>query len=161
MTILYPRRGLRRAARFILAILPLAGTIMPVRADEAVPVPTVVIYPGDIIRDGMLTMRNMPDGYAGQAAMVTDRMAAVGKTSRRTLLPNVPIPRNAIGEPKLVSVNTMVRVVFSEGDLIISTYASALQAGSSGDVIPVRNLETGLTISGTIQADGSVRVGNG
>jgi len=51
--------------------------------------------------------------------------------------------------------------VFAEGGLMISTYGSALQAGAVGDVIPVRNLESGLTVSGTIEDDGSVRVGNG
>ncbi len=154
-------RGLRHAARLLLAALPIAAVSLPADADQSIPVPTVVIYPGDIIRDGMLTERQMPDGYAAQAAMVSDRAAVAGKTSRRTLLPNVPIPRNAVGEPKLVSVNSMVRVTFVEGGLVISTYASALQSGASGDVIPVRNLESGLTISGTIQGDGSVRVGNG
>ena len=43
----------------------------------------------------------------------------------------------------------------------ISTYASALQAGGVGDVIPVRNTESGITVSGTVQIDGTVRVGNG
>ena len=55
----------------------------------------------------------------------------------------------------------MVRVVFTEGGLTITTYASALQSGSTGDTIPVRNLESGLTISGTIERDGSISVGSG
>ena len=130
-------------------------------AGQFVPVPTVVIYPGDVIRDGMLVEREMPDDFAGMGAAVLDRAALVNKTSRRTLLPNLPIPRNAVGEPKVVSLGAMVRVVFAEGGLMISTYGSALQAGAAGDVIPVRNLESGLTVSGTIESDGSVRVGNG
>ncbi len=52
-----------------------------------------------------------------------------------------------------------VRVVFEQDGLVIETYAAALQAGGVGEVISVRNLDSGLTISGTIQADGSVRVG--
>ena len=49
----------------------------------------------------------------------------------------------------------------AEGGLTISTYASALQGGAVGDTIPLRNKESGLVVSGTIQADGSVRVSNG
>ena len=55
----------------------------------------------------------------------------------------------------------MVKVVFKEGGLTISTYASALQAGAVGDIIAVRNTESGLTVSGTIERDGSIRVNNG
>ena len=129
-------------------------------AGQFVPVPSIVIYPGDVIRDGMLTEREMPDDFAGKGAAVLDRSALVNKTSRRTLLPNLPIARNAVGEPKLVTLGAMVRVVYAEGGLTISTYGSALQGGAAGDVIPVRNLESGLTVSGVIETDGSVRVGN-
>ena len=141
------------------ALAALAGlAALPAAASQFVPVPAVVIYPGDIIRDGMLTETEMPDNFAGQAAAVLDRNALVNKTSRRTLLPHLPIPKNAIGEPKVVSLNAMVRIVYSEGGLTIATYGSALQSGAVGDVIPVRNLESGLTVSGTIGGDGAVHV---
>lgn len=140
------------------AFAALAATATPAAAGQFVPVPAVVIYPGDVIRDGMLTEIELPDDFAGRAAAVLDRSALVNKTSRRTLLPNLPIPRNAIGEPKVVSLNAMVRIVYSEGGLTISTYGSALQAGAAGDVIPVRNLESGLTVSGMIGNDGAVHV---
>ena len=55
----------------------------------------------------------------------------------------------------------MVRLVFEEGDLTISTYASALQGGAAGDVISVRNLESGFTLSGVIAPDGTIHVSNG
>ena len=156
----------RTAAAIAATTVAVAATLTslvgasPALAGQFVPVPTVVIYPGDVIRDGMLTEREMPDDFAGKSAVVLDRSALVNKTSRRTLLPNLPIAKNAVGEPKLVTLGAMVRVVYTEGGLTISTYGSALQGGAAGDVIPVRNLESGLTISGIIEADGSVRVGN-
>ena len=154
-----PSHGARaRAAAFLAAVLLSAP---PAAAGQFVPVPTVVIYPGDVIRDGMLTEKEMPDDFAGRAAAVLDRGALVNKTSRRTLLPNLPISKTAVGEPKVVVVNAMVRIVFAEGGMTISTYGSALQSGAVGDVIPVRNLESGLTISGTIGNDGAVHVGQG
>ncbi|RYB06105.1 flagellar basal body P-ring formation chaperone FlgA [Lichenibacterium ramalinae] len=154
-----------RAAPAVLALRAapavLALWAAPALAGQFVPVPAVVIYPGDIIRDGMLTEMEMPDDFAGRAAAVLDRNALVNKTSRRTLLPRLPIPKNAIGEPKVVSLNAMVRIVYAEGGLTIATYGSALQSGAIGDVIPVRNLESGLTVSGTIGGDGAVHVFSG
>jgi flagella basal body P-ring formation protein FlgA len=44
--------------------------------------------------------------------------------------------------------------------LTIMTFALALEAGAVGDVIKVRNTDSGLTISGTVQPDGSVSVGD-
>ncbi len=79
----------------------------------------------------------------------------VGKVARRTLLPGQAIPTNAVGEPKLVTIGATVRVVYKEDGLTIATYASALQAGAVGDVVSVRNIESGLTISGIVQRDGS------
>jgi hypothetical protein len=48
----------------------------------------------------------------------------------------------------LVQVSTRVKTIFEEGGLSISTFAIALQSGSIGDVVRVRNLDSGLTISG-------------
>ncbi len=149
---------LARSLRLAAAAALLAASAVPALARQFVPVPAVVIYPGDVIRDGMLTEVEMPDDFAGRGSAVLDRNALVNKTSRRTLLPNLPIPKNAIGEPKVVSLNAMVRIVYAEGGLTISTYGSALQSGSVGDVIPVRNLESGLTVSGMIGGDGAVHV---
>ena len=148
---------LHRAATALGCFIGLAGAAV---AAQAIPVAAVTIYPGDIIRDGMLTERDLPDDFAGKSVTVLDRSSLVGKTVRRTLLPGLPVPINAVAEPKVVSVGAMVRVVYVEGGLNIATYASALQAGAVGDTIAVRNTESGLTISGVIGKDGSVRIGN-
>jgi flagella basal body P-ring formation protein FlgA len=54
-----------------------------------------------------------------------------------------------------------VRIVFQEGGLVITTYAAALQNGRVGDLVRVRNLDSGVTVSGTVLPDGSVRVSGG
>ena len=140
-----------------LVAIALSGAA-PALAGQLVPVPTVVIYPGDIIRDGMLTEREMPDDFAGLSAAVLDRSALINKTSRRTLLPNLPIARTSVGEPKVVTLGASVRIVYSDGGLTISTYGSALEAGAVGDVIPVRTREGGATISGRVESDGAVHI---
>ncbi len=93
--------------------------------------------------------------------MIESRAAIVGKIARRTLLPGAPIPWNAVTEPKAVLNGAKIRIVFEEGGLNITTYGAALQSGSVGEIISVRNLDSGYTVTGTVQSDGSVRVGGG
>ena len=132
----------------------------PAAAAQRLPVAAMTIYPGDIIRDSMLTEKDFPDAVA-TAGFIDRRSDLLGKVAKRTLLPGFAIVSNAVAMPKLVTIGAMVRLVFEEGGLNISTYASALQAGAAGDVISVRNLESGLTLSGVVAPDGSIHVSNG
>ena len=130
-------------------------------APDLLPVPGVTIYPGDAIKDELLVDREFAAAFVARGGFVSSRLMLVGKIARRTLLPGAPIPLNAVALPKIVANGARVRMVFEEGVLTIAAYGAALQEGSAGDVISLRNLDTGLTVSGTIQADGSVRLSGG
>ena len=126
------------------------------------PVPTVIIYPGDVIKDNSLVDRDFSADFpTSKLAAIDNRAALVGKVARRTLMPGFPIPASAVGDPKAVANGAKVRLLYEDGALAITAYGTALQAGSVGEIISVRNLGSGLTVSGTVQADGSVRVGGG
>ena len=142
---------------FALAALVVA---LPAMAAERRPVAAITIYPGDVIREDMLADADFPDAVAS-SSFATNRSMLVGKVARRTLLPGQAIATNAIGEPRLVRIGAMVRLVYQDDGLTIQTYASALQNGAAGDIVAVRNSESGLTISGIVQADGSIHVGGG
>jgi flagella basal body P-ring formation protein FlgA len=145
---------LRLAASLWLAFA--AGT--PSAAEDVqVPVPRAVIYPGMVISEGMLVDRPMP--AAATAGLITDRAELIGKISRNTLLPSQPIGPNAVREEALVKQGKPVQVVFEAPGLRISTTAMTLQSGMAGDLITVRNTESGTTIKGTVQPDGTIRVG--
>jgi flagella basal body P-ring formation protein FlgA len=129
---------------------------------RVLPVPNVTIYPGDPIRESWLVDRDFTaNSSAPRGGVIETRDAVVGKIARRTLLPGLPIPATAISEPRLIANGAKVRVVFSDGGMTITTYGSALQSGGAGDIVSVRNLDSGLTISGIVQPDGSVRVSGG
>ena len=132
----------------------------PASAAQRLPVAAVTIYPGDMLRDNMLTDHDFPDQIASDG-YINKRADLVGKVARRTLLPCQAISTNSVALPKLVTIGAMVKLIFEEGGLTISTYASALQAGAAGDLISVRNLESGLTLTGVIAPDGSIHVSNG
>jgi flagella basal body P-ring formation protein FlgA len=144
------------------AVLTLLLGAAPVRAAEAeLAVPTRTIYPGEAINSTILGMRpfDLRDGQSVGFVRLPETLE--GKVARRTLLANQPIPVQAVEEPRLALVGRQVRVEYREGGLVISTFGSVLQAGGLGDVISVRILDGGRTIFGTVQKDGSVRVGEG
>lgn len=138
-----------------------AACAMPSLAQEAlVPTPKAVIYPGDVIRDDMLA--DVPDAARdGSGPFVDSRSLIVGKMARLTLLPGHAIPFSAVSNRKLVSNGAEVKLIFSESGLLIMTTGSALQDGSIGDIVRVRNDDSGVTVSGAVQPDGSVRVSGG
>lgn len=164
------RRGTLRYRSMIATALLVAGSIArslgphAAHAEETLmlPVPKLTIYPGDTIGDDWLVDHEFsPDFVAARPPLASSRAVLVGKVARRTLLPGAPVPASAVGDRKLVAHGAKVRMVYEDGGLSITTYGTALQAGSEGAVIQVRNLDTGVTISGTVQGDGSVRVSGG
>jgi flagellar basal body P-ring formation protein FlgA len=145
--------------RLSLATLVLLGAVIPAAAeDRMVPTPSQVIYPGDIIREGMLTDVSIYDLPNVEGQLVQTHAELLGRVATRTLLPGRAIATLAIGNPKAVANGAQVKLVYHDGGLNIVTSALALEAGGVGDTIKVRNSDSGLTISGTIQPDGSVSV---
>jgi len=154
------RMRVRWVLEAVVAGLAVAGAV-PASAQEAdLPTPKAVIYPGDLILDPMLV--DAPDAVRdGSGPFVRSRALIVGKVARLTLLPGHAIPFAGVANRKLVSNGQEVRLVFAEGGLSIMTTGAALQDGSIGDIVRVRNSDSGVTVSGAVQADGSVSVGGG
>ena len=157
-------RAISMVTRWIAAVTLVASVACgSALAAESVryPVPVTTIYPGDLIKEEMLIDRTFAPNMQGAAAFINERPMAVGRTARRTLLPGQMIPINAVEEHKVVTRGNVVRVIVDDGALSIVTYGSSLQSGSPGMVIQLKNLDTGVTIRGVIQPDGSVRIQNG
>jgi flagellar basal body P-ring formation protein FlgA len=137
-----------------------ACTALAAAQEAMVPTPKTVIYPGDLILDEMLADVPNP-ARDGPGPFVDARSLIIGKAARLTLLPGHAIPFSGVSNRKLVSNGAEVKLVFSEGDLLIMTTGAALQDGSIGDTVRVRNNDSGVTVSGAVQPDGSVRVSGG
>lgn len=138
-----------------------AGLVGASAQERMLPTPVAVIYPGEVIRESMIGERAFGAGGRAESAVVDSKGALIGKVARRTLLPDRPIPLFAVDSPKVVVVNAQVKIVFEETGLMIVAYGAALQAGGVGDLIRVRNQDSGLVVTGRVQADGSVRVSEG
>ena len=150
--------GLQFGCFFYLLFLPSSASA--VNAQQAIlPVPSNIIYPGDSITDDNLIDKEFPEFTNKMTGIFDSRSGLVGKVARRTLMPGQPISASSIAEPNAVANGTKIRIFYESGALAISAYGIALQSGSVGEVVSVRNSSTGLTVSGAIQKDGSVRVG--
>lgn len=119
-------------------------------------VPNATIYPGEIIRSDML--RDVEGGAASESAQHS-RAALIGKVARRTLLAGRPIAPEAVGEPQAIANGAVVQIVYDNEGVRITATGQAMSAGSVGDGVRVRNVDSGLVVSGVIMRDGSVRVG--
>jgi flagella basal body P-ring formation protein FlgA len=70
-------------------------------------------------------------------------------------------PLHGIDNPRVVVNGAQVQMVYIDGGLQIVTTGAALQDGAVGDFIKLRNVDSGVVISGQIQADGTVLVSGG
>jgi len=145
-----------RAALFLVMILHLA-LVGRAAAEPVAVIPTQIIYPGDTVEPEFLktvevTNKRIRRDYASSMDQVA------GMVARRTLLPGRVIPVSSVREPYVVERGSTVTMVYSKDGLTITAPGSPLKPGSVGDFVRVRNLNTGVMVSGTVMADGTIRV---
>ena len=144
----------------LAALLPLLLPI-PAHAQEMrAPSPRAIIYPGELLRDDMLVDAPLvASASSGPVALSGEDV--IGLVARRTLLPGQSIPMSALAAPRVVRAGSAVKMLFVEGGLEITAVGSALQDGSVGQNVQVRNDDSGVTIMGRVRADGTVQVNGG
>lgn len=132
------------------------------RADErSTATPKAVIYPGEAITGDMIEDRTVSPDERVAPTQSLSREELIGKVARRTLLPGDTISPASVDNPRLVKIGANVRIMFIDGGMQITATGVAQQAGALGDMIRVRNQDSGLFVIGRVQADGSVLVGDG
>jgi flagella basal body P-ring formation protein FlgA len=142
----------------LAAALAIASACPALAQDFGV-IPTRVIYPGETIAAGDLKMARVRKGKPATIAFAAEPEQLVGKIAKRTLLPGRFVPLQWVREAWLIKQGATVQVVFTEGNLMISATAITLEPGSPGDVVKVRNADSGAIFPATVMADGTVRVG--
>jgi len=147
--------------RFLgLLLLPLFAGTAAHAAGIDLPVPRQTIAAGTEISHQDLVERKFPTRTAQQFAVSTNRSQLVGMVARRTLLPGQPVPVSSVEKPVLVRRGEPARLVFREQGLTIIMQVEALQNGGAGSFVRVRNIDSGLVVSGRVQEDGTIRVEN-
>ncbi|MDQ6433735.1 flagellar basal body P-ring formation chaperone FlgA [Mesorhizobium sp. LHD-90] len=146
-------------SRFAAAALLAASWAAPAMSAEVVLVPSRVIYPGETVEADALKQVVLAEGKVAPDNVVVVLDALEGKVAKRTLLPGRYVQATALREAYVVEKGVPVEMVFMTGALSISASAVTLQPGSIGDVVKVRNIDSGKIVSGVVMADGRVRIG--
>jgi flagella basal body P-ring formation protein FlgA len=132
-------------------LLLLLTTALPVQAETLIPVRTIpaqrVITPVDIAVSDLVV-----------PGAITDPDAVIGMEARVALYPGRPILPGDLALPATVERNAILPLVYSSGNLHISTEGRALDRAGPGDVIRVMNLASRTTVSARIGADGAAYV---
>lgn len=137
----------------MMKFLALILVILPTALSAEVLTVTRVIRADTILEPQDVTV--IAKSYPGVIGAGED---IIGLETRSTLYPGRPIRRQDIGPVALVKRNQMVKLIFRQGGLTISTDARALQRGAEGDQVRVMNMSSRTTVSGQVAQDGSIVV---
>jgi flagella basal body P-ring formation protein FlgA len=152
------RRRIVWPSLVLAAAFALVGGLSAHAAGVQLPVARITIYPGQIIEGRMLSQRGFRSSAVHPSTVQSSNLL-IGKVARQTLLPNQPIDLGYVRDPYVVTQGQAALLVYQNGALRITSTGLALQSGGPGDVVSVRNVDSGRIIRGTISPDGSVNVG--
>jgi flagellar basal body P-ring formation protein FlgA len=145
---------------FLAALLLVAIITLPSAATATngtpLPVPKMTLYPGDTITAELLQDRLFKSNWAARQAVFRNSERLIGKVARLTLLPGRPIPLNGVREAYAVEQGKTTLVIFQVGGLTITSYGIPVQSGSVGDIVSLRNIDSGSMVTGIVQPDGTV-----
>jgi flagellar basal body P-ring formation protein FlgA len=147
-----------RAAVVALVVFGFAGAGLAETVD--LPAPVGVIYPGQTIDANALSDQPFEvGGNINLGLYAREDGQLVGKMAVNTLLPGRAIALSAVRDRYLVQRGMATTLVFNTGGLDIRAIGVPLEPGSAGDVIRVRNADSGQIVAGTVDADGTIQVG--
>jgi flagella basal body P-ring formation protein FlgA len=154
-------RRMKWIARGAVATLTMALTLGMVARAEAemgtAVIPKQIIYPGEEISAGVVEEVEVTNPkLAGEYARSINEV--MGMVSTRTLLPGRTILLSGLRPPYAIRRGSSVRLGFNIGSMTISAAGTPLQDASIGDVVRVRNNDSGIIVSGTVMADGTIQV---
>ncbi len=104
---------------------------------------------GELIAETDIDYAEFPK-TAIRSETVEDPAKMVGLTPRRMVSAGRPVRLNELAQQTVIKKNAAVQMNYKTGTMEISLSGQALEAGSVGDVIPVRNLSSKQTIRAVV-----------
>jgi len=121
------------------------------------PVPNRALRPGSIVRSGDIVWTRVRANRIN-TDIVTDPKDIAGQEVRRPLRANGLVRRSDLQAPITVSKGMLVTMIFSTPSMTLTASGRALEAGSTGDFITVRNIQTKTTVDARILGPNRVEV---
>ncbi|MFZ2099995.1 MAG: flagellar basal body P-ring formation chaperone FlgA [Oricola sp.] len=117
-----------------------------------------VIYPGQVVTADAIVETPLFSPLAPGMEVIRDAEMMIGKVAAKTILPRRLIAPNALRDAYAVEAGEVTTVYYRAGALTIAMDAVALQSAGFGKTVRVRNTDSGRTITGIVQPDGTVAV---
>ncbi|MBS0251882.1 MAG: flagellar basal body P-ring formation protein FlgA [Proteobacteria bacterium] len=155
------RRKTQSLVQLGLALLAACAIASSARAEDpgrTVFVPRAVIYPGDRLTEENLIERQLIVDPDNPPVFGEREQDLLGKVARRTLLPGELIPEMAIRAVDLIKQGRTYKLVYSSKYVSIVGVGVPLQSGAAGEIINVRNPESGIIIKARIEPDQTLAV---
>ncbi len=152
----------RRAFRVALFVndqfLKTVSVVGEVKAQATVATPVRWIKPKEIVRaEDVIAMTVTVPSLTHD--FVLDLSDVIGKIVLRPLPPRQPIRKAFLDEPPVIRKGDRVMIEVRQGGLLVQTIGLAKATGKLGDMIPVKNQNSGREVLGRIMGSGLVEVG--
>lgn len=122
-----------------------------------IPVLKNTLQNGDIIGHNDIELIEVPEKQVQHNA-VMDAEELIGLTPRRMAYGGKFILANMLQRPELVARGEKVNITFREGPLLLNAKGTALQSGSKGDYIRVKNAKSSRTVDAYVIGSNQVVV---
>ncbi|SNY92183.1 flagella basal body P-ring formation protein FlgA [Cohaesibacter sp. ES.047] len=156
----WPKRRLAGAAiALAFGVGMLASYAEAASRVVSLPVPKVTLKRGDVINLTVLEQKSFQANRIDRFNIVPKSGELLGKEVTRELIAGMPIHRAAVAHREIIKRGAPAQLIFREQGLNIIAYVEPLEDGVIGDVIRVRNLDSGLIVSGVVQPDGTISIG--
>lgn len=146
------------AAVALLAICAVSVVAHATEGGRTVFVPRAVIYPGDVITTEALIERKLLVSPGNPPVFGERSEELLGKVARRTLLPGELIPGSAVRTQELIKQGKTYKLTYESPFVSIVGVGVPLQSGSAGEIVNVRNPDTGIIIKARIRPDQTLAV---
>jgi flagellar basal body P-ring formation protein FlgA len=111
---------------------------------------------GTVVTAADVEMRELPEHRASGVAASLEQV--IGHEVRRNLYANRPILIEDIGTPTVVRRNSLVTLAYRSGALVLTALGRAVDSAGLHEPVRVVNIDSRLTVVGTVTGPGMVRV---
>lgn len=155
--------ALSNLCALLVAGILLSGVGVPAQAANvryvSLPVPKVTLNPGVVIDLGMLEQKRFQTQRVDRFSVIPQSSELLGKEVLYTLHPGDPINRSSIARREVIKRGDPAQLIFNEQGLNIIAHVEPLEDGIVGDIIRVRNLDSGIVVRGRVEPNGTISIG--
>ena len=121
------------------------------------PVPSKIIYSGDIISEADMTTTPVKINKI-KPGLVTSIQGVLGMQAKKNLPIGMQIRETDVTKPYVIHDRDMVTILYQNDNLTLKASGIATQPGAIGDVIKVKNSSTNTIVYGQVKSSTIVQV---